>query len=140
MSEIFEEAFNLLCGDLLGEGCSRQVFACKIRPDLVVKVEESTNRIFANVTEQKLYDDTRHIKRITKWLAPCEFLSPDGRILLMKRCDPVPGNFKMPKMMPEFLNDMKKENYGILDGQLVCVDYGMYSSIISSKPGPVEWD
>lgn len=28
---IADEAFNLLCGDLLGEGCSRKVYACALQ-------------------------------------------------------------------------------------------------------------
>ena len=35
----YEDAFNLLCGKLLGEGIHRKVFECRLRDDLVVKVE-----------------------------------------------------------------------------------------------------
>jgi len=136
---IHEEAFNLLCGDLIGEGESRRVFECKIRPDLVVKVEEADFRIFANVIEQKLFDDTKDIQAISKWLAPCEFLSPDGRILLQRKCDPVPSSFKLPDKVPEFLGDLKRENFGVLGKKLVCVDYGIYFSTISTKLVKAGW-
>lgn len=31
---LYEDAFNLLCGKLIGQGIHRQVFACKIDPSL----------------------------------------------------------------------------------------------------------
>jgi hypothetical protein len=121
----FEDAFNLLCGEKIGEGLHRQVFACSIRPDLVVKVEDAWTRHFANVLEQKFWDDHQYVPKIVDWLAPCEFLSPDGRILLQKRCDPVPSNYKMPVRLPSFLTDLKRSNFGFLHGRLVCFDYEM---------------
>lgn len=116
----FEEAFNVLCGDLIGEGCHRKVFACKVDPGLVVKVETNTLE-FANVNEYQLwqnYCDTD----CGKWLAPCVQLSPYGRILLQRHCDPVRKD-ELPEKMPAFLTDHKLENFGMYEGRLVCFDY-----------------
>lgn len=123
--DTYKDSFNLLCGKKLGQGIHRQVFECKIRPDLVVKVEDDDYRYFANVLEQKFWDDHKYFDKVARWLAPCEYLSPDGRILLQKRCDPVPSSFEMPEKLPSFLSDLKRTNFGILDGKLVCVDYAM---------------
>ncbi len=122
----FEDAFNLLCGDKIGEGVHRTVFACRLHDDLVVKVEaEPAFRYFANVLEMKFWSDAD--KWMRGWLAPCRYLSPDGRILLQDRCDPVPSDFDfvMPERVPAFLTDLKRGNFGMLKGNLVCVDYAM---------------
>lgn len=120
----FEDAFNLLCGDKIGSVIHREVFRCKLRPDLVVKVEiDEAYRSFANVREQKFWDDWCFVEKVTRWLAPCEYLSPDGRILLQRRTSPVPDDYALPDKVPGFLTDLKRENFGILDGKLVCVDY-----------------
>lgn len=121
----FEDCFNLLCGDKIGEGIHRTVYECKIRPDLVVKVENQNLRYFANVLEDKFWIDHQYHKDVVKWLAPIEFLSPDARILLMKRVRPVHNTDKLPDKLPTFLTDIKRSNFGWLDGKLVCVDYAM---------------
>jgi len=124
-TRLFEDAFNLLCGDKLGEGYSREVFSCTLRPDLVVKVEASETRRFANIHEMKFWDDNYYRKKISAWLAPCEYLSPDGRLLLQKRCDPIPSSMKMPSKVPSFLADVKRENFGLLGKKIVCFDYAI---------------
>jgi hypothetical protein len=108
---IYEDAFNMLCGTLLGEGVHRRVFECKLRPELVVKVEYETDyRWFANVHEMKFWNEAT--ADVQKWLTPCEFLSPDGRILLQRRVLPVRDS-ELPDKLPAFL---------------VCVDYAMVSA------------
>lgn len=137
--EVFEEAFNLLCGDKLGNGIHRTVYACKLLPDLVVKVENDDYRYFANVMEMKFWNDHEFYPRVAKWLAPCTHLSPDGRILLQKRADPLPRDFQLPEYMPSFLTDFKRENYGILNDQLVCLDYAMTIPNPSIRPKKANW-
>lgn len=137
-AECFEDAFNLLCGTLLGEGVHRKVFACRLRPELVVKVEqEPAFRYFANVHEMKLWNDSS-VKE-AEWLAPCRFLSPDGRILLQDRADPVPSSYELPERMPSFLTDFKRENFGILKGKLVCIDYAMTVPSYNGRLKRVNW-
>lgn len=124
----FEDAFNLFCGELLGKGIHRAVYACAIRPDLVVKVELESpdgSRNFANVHEFSFWRDYGEIDKIKQWLAPCEMLSADGRILLQKRVTPVHDTKLFPAKLPSFLTDTKLSNYGMLDGRLVCADYAL---------------
>lgn len=139
MTVVHEEAFNMLCNKLIGEGIHRKVFSCRIRPDLVVKVEEAEWRYFANVKEMTFWSDHSYFEAIAKWLAPCEYLSPDGRILLQKRCEPLPVGYEMPAMMPMFLTDLKRENFGLYEGRLVCLDYAMTIPSPSRKLKKAHW-
>jgi len=126
MKRIFKDTFNMFCGDKIGSGIHRDVFECKLRPEFVVKVEHNEiYRSFANVKEMQFWCDWRYYQPVAKWLAPCEFLSPDGFVLLQKRCEPLPRNFEFPSKMPKFLTDIKPENFGLLDGNLVCLDYAL---------------
>jgi hypothetical protein len=131
--QVYVDAFNLLCGEKLGDGYSREVFRCKLRPDLVVKVEAAEYRTFANVHEMQFWDDNQFCKKISAWLAPCEYLSPDGRLLLQKRCDPIPSTMKMPFKVPAFMADLKRDNFGLLDGKIVCIDYALTDATPSMR-------
>lgn len=124
----FEDFFNLACGKLLGQGIHRKVFECRLRPDLVVKVEiDEVFRFFANVHEMTFYNHASYDAQ--RWLAKPDLLSPDGRILLMERVMPVMHHSDLPTEVPEFLTDIKVENFGwVQDGdtrRLVCVDYAL---------------
>lgn len=133
------DVFNMLCGDKLGEGIHRQVFECKLRTDLVVKVETNTTyRDFANVREMKFWTDNFHASKISKWLAPCEFLSPDGYVLLQKRTHVLRQN-ELPAKLPAFLTDIKPGNFGLYDGRVVCHDYAMVIDQISLTLKKAEW-
>lgn len=140
-SASFEDAFNLLCGNKIGGGIHRTVFECRLRPDLVVKVEDSGDwRYFANVHEMKFWSDNQYTPKIAKWLTPCEFLSPDGRVLLQRRVEPLRSTDKLPDKIPSFLTDVKRDNFGILDGNVVCFDYAMTIPSPSLRQKKVEWE
>lgn len=135
----FEDAFNLLCGDKIGEGIHRTVYKCRIRPDLVVKVENQDYRFFANVMEDKFWADSSHCNDIARWLAPCEFLSPDARLMLQKRTEPIRDKDRLPEKIPTFLTDVKRENFGWLNGKLVCHDYAFVISSPSLRLKKADW-
>lgn len=135
----FEDAFNLLCGEKIGEGIHRTVFECRLRPDLVVKVETSGEwRYFANVQEMKFWSEHQYYDKVARWLAPCDFLSPDGRILLQRRCDTL-RDVDLPEKLPAFLTDVKRSNFGVLDGRIVCVDYAMTIPSPSLRLKAADW-
>lgn len=138
---VFEEAFNLLCHqDKIGSGIHRDVFECRLNDKWVVKVETDLPwRYFANVHEMKFWDDNRHCKAIAKWLAPCEFLSPDGLLLIQHRCQPLRDSDKLPGKVPAFLTDIKRDNWGILDGRLVCFDYALNIPSPSTRLKKADW-
>ncbi len=133
------DAFDMLCGKELGRGISRIVFECRLRDDLVVKVEDAHSRYFANVIESKFWSDNQFASAIASWLAPIKFMSPDGRILLQRRCQPLPKNFALPAKLPIFLTDLKRENFGLLDGRLVCMDYALTIASPSVRMVKTDW-
>lgn len=135
----FADAFNLLCGERIGSGIHRDVFECNLRPEFVVKVEiAQTYRYFANVHEMKFWDDWCLHEPVAKWLAPCEFLSPDGRILLQRRIEPIRTS-ELPDKLPGFLTDIKPCNFGYHNGRIVCCDYAMTNPNANKRMKKVDW-
>lgn len=127
----FESAFNLLCGSVIGYGMSRTVYDSPLLPRSVIKVETGAQR-FQNVIEWETWQRVRDTQA-SRWFAACEYISPDGIILVMQRTRPAaPTEF--PDRVPAYLTDMKRTNYGMVgcnsDGSgkqfLVCHDYGTH--------------
>lgn len=137
--DAYQDAFNMLCGDVIGRGVHRTVYDCPLRPDLVVKVEHKFARFFANVLESRLWTDAEDHAPVARWLAPVEFVSPDARLLLMRRADPVPADYRLPDKVPSFLSDVKRDNFGILDGRLVCIDYALTTPDMSLRLKRAYW-
>lgn len=132
----FEDAFNLLCGDLIGRGCSRHVYECTLMPEYVVKVENGAHS-FENIAEWLTWKAAS--KNATRWLAMCHSISPDGRILIMERTRP-PSKDELPKRVPVWCSDLKLSNWGFAIDQkgsskkwAVCHDYGALSSKILTR-------
>lgn len=139
-ASVYEDAFNLLCGDLIGSGAHRKVFECRLDKSLVVKVEMPEKwRYFANVHEMKFWNDHQYYKKVSDWLAPCEYLSPDGRILLQKKVSVANENDKLPECLPAFLTDVKAKNFGWYEGRFVCVDYAITLINPSTRLKKVTW-
>jgi hypothetical protein len=110
-----------LLGERLGQGISREVFEWGIDTDFVIKLEVG-NGHFQNVTEWSTWaalNDTKHGKH----LAPCKWISQCGTALLMRRTSPLLSD-REPKKLPGWLTDTKRGNYGMLNGTVVCHDYG----------------
>lgn len=123
---LYLDMFNLICGDKIGSGAYRDVFECRLRPDVVIKVEQSrTWREFSNVDEYNLWLNYAYCKQVARWLAPCEYISPDGRVLIQKRTKPLTSWDEIPDKLPAFLTDLKPANFGKLDNKIVCHDYAM---------------
>ena len=129
--------FNMMVGDIIGAGDFRIVYGHAQRDDLVLKWEPNA-RSFQNVAEWEFWQDNKENKRIARWLAPCEFISPCGIILAMKKTTK-PERSQYPKMMPEFLADLKRTNFGLLDGRLVAHDYGLYNVDTLTKRKKAKW-
>lgn len=124
---LYRELKAVMCGALIGEGIGRRVFECRHDPRYVVKIELRT-RSFQNVAEWEAWEWLRCTKK-ADWLAPCLSISPSGTFLLQQRVTPLrPKEF--PKRIPAFLTDIKRENFGWLEGRVVCIDYGTILSNI----------
>lgn len=119
---IHVDMMRLICGEYLGSGIGRQVYVCAINPKLVIKFE-STSHSFQNVKEWEVWQAVSEVEHVKRWFAPCEMISPCGAVLIQRRTTEC---YNFPERMPAFLCDFKSENYGILDGRLVCHDYGMH--------------
>lgn len=115
------EAFNLLCGDLIGEGQFRQVFEHAFDPTLVVKVEKKLGT-FSNVYEFQVWEDQLYYKPVSKWLAPCIIIAETGRVMIQKRVDPLRES-ELPKKLPAFMTDLKISNFGKYENRIVLCDY-----------------
>lgn len=138
MSDLYTERYGLLAqndlaslflGEKLGAGTYRDVYALGIDKDLVVKIEARNdnegNPHFCNVAEMDIWLHSRdHAWR--KWLAPCLFISNYGAVLIQRRTQPCPLS-KLPKKVPNFLADLKPENWGLYDGRPVVHDYGNHA-------------
>jgi hypothetical protein len=137
---VFEEAFNMLCGDLLGEGICRKVYECKIDKTIVVKVEKDPNAMFQNAHEYRHWTESQFYKKAAAWLAPCISISTYGTVLLQRRVQPLQRE-QLPAEIPEFLNnDIKPSHFGMLDGRVVCCDYALLGTVLPMRMKRPKWD
>ncbi len=138
---IYEDAFNLLCGEKIGSGIHRDVYECRLKLPYVVKVErhEHRDRSFANVLEYEFWRLNEDYRKVADWLAPCVELSPDGRIMLQYRVDPLPQDYRLPERVPFFLNDIKRTNFGLFEGRLVTHDYSSHIETVNLRLRKAHW-
>lgn len=136
---VARDFFRLFTKEQLGQGSARAVYSCSIRPDLVIKFEDSSGS-FQNIIEWETWRRVQGTK-FEEFFAPCEQISPCGTVLLQKRTTPVERD-AYPKRLPRFLTDLKRSNYGRLDGRFVCHDYGtnlLMEYGMTNKTNKVEW-
>ena len=117
---IARDAWGILAGKKLGQGIARHVYRCRLDPSLVLKVE-TAGQSFQNAIEWHLWNEISETKW-AKYFAPCREISTCGTILLMDYAAPLPSYIKRPKM-PRFITDTKRDNFGMLKGRVVAVDY-----------------
>lgn len=132
---VARDLFHLICGEPIGFGVGRIVFEHAIDKTCVVKFENTAGS-FQNIHEWDLWKQhSRAHTSTAKWLAPCVSLSGNGIILVQKKTKKVPWEFTLPKMVPNILNnDLKRDNWGLYKGTLVCHDYGRHDAVhYSSK-------
>ena len=120
---------------LLAKGSTRTVYVASDRE--VVKIESVGT--FNNVLEYTLWQDLQYCPEVADWLAPCIGISPDGSMLMQRRAEPLPEDYKLPEYLPEFLTDTRRDNYGLLDGRFVCVDYAGLIRHACTALRKVEW-
>ena len=136
-STVNNEFFCMIAGRILGAGQFRIVYEHEHRDDLVLKFEPNS-RSFQNIAEWDFWNDNKNNKRIARWLAPCEFISSCGIILAMKKTIK-PQLADYPNMVPEFLADLKRNNFGLYEGRLVAHDYGLYNVNTPLKRRKADW-
>jgi len=134
----YRDAFNALCGPKLGEGLHRTVFLCAFDPTLVIKVENTDWPEHKNIAEFNNWQENCDAPTFGKWLAPCVRISPEGRVLIQKRTEPI-HHRDLPAMLPAFLTDIKQENFGWYDGRIVAHDYPRLNGPLSKRLRKADW-
>lgn len=135
---ISRDFFHLIVGEKIGYGVARETYECNTDKNLVIKFETG-GQSFQNIIEHKFWEDNSHCEEVNRWLAPVVSISTCGSVLLMKRTEPIPRSFKLPLKMPSFLGDFKRTNFGLLDGKLVCHDYGTSQFGTDTKLRKANW-
>lgn len=136
---IAKDLLDLIVGDLIGEGAFRTVYVYKPNPDYVVKFETGA-QCFQNVIEHYTWGQVEETE-FAKWFAPVHLISSCGTVLLMRRTEPLQKS-QLPGKMPGFFTDMKRTNFGMLNGQVVCHDYGanlLMSNGLKKKMVKARW-
>lgn len=121
---VLNELAHYMCGKKLGSGAFRNVYVLRANDEHVIKIEDAQCS-FQNVIEWGFWQENGWNKDIGKWLAPCVSISASGTFLIQKRTTPVTDISKMPAKLPKFLGDCHMNNFGKLDGKLVCHDYAI---------------
>lgn len=131
------DLFRMICEEEIGSGIARTVYTSKVAPGAVVKIEDGYAS-FQNVIEWNTWESVKHTD-LAKWFAPCLHISGNGAILVMARTEPAT---EFPDKMPAFLTDFKRANYGMLNGRLVCHDYGVHLMLengMTKRMSKAEW-
>jgi hypothetical protein len=133
-----KEIITKFRGKKLGRGTYRNVYAMKGSPDYVLKIELYQGlRTFANVTEWRNWSDNRLWIWLAQYLAPCLWISEDGKILIQRRV-----TFKekkhYPKEIPALFTDTKIQNFGWIGNQFVCCDYSFFVICIGKGNRPMK--
>ncbi len=112
-----------LCGELLGSGVYRDVYAFSGFPEYVIKIERDMNKgIFANVTEWRNYIDNAEFKWLEQQLAPCILINQTGQVLVQRRVEHR-ARKEYPKFIHWIFTDVKLSNFGWIGNRFVCCDY-----------------
>lgn len=140
---LYEDATDLLCGNLIGEGETRKVYDCTLLPGYVIKVEQDYSS-FRNIIEFQAWESVCADYDFGKWFAKIHSLSASGRFLIMEKTRR-PERHEWPKKLPWFLTDRKRENFGMsqITGLFVAHDYGhhnLHEHGMTHNLTKVDWD
>lgn len=116
-----KDMMAFLCGELIGQGCYRDVFQYALDPRYVIKIQRDCEH-FSNVIEFQLWSDIMYTE-YKKWFAPCIWMSCDGRILIQRKTMPITKTKRPPERIPYFFSDIKESNFGFIGKQFVAHDY-----------------
>ncbi|ARK07462.1 hypothetical protein LAV_00062 [Sphingobium phage Lacusarx] len=116
-------------GERLGKGSYRKVYLLRHDENRVVKVEDRGAE-FCNITEFKVWSEVKDTP-IEHWFAPCHYIDAMGICLIQDRTKPFETDKefkaeveKIGGKLPAFFDDIHFGNFGMLNGRLVCHDYG----------------
>ncbi len=128
LKETKNSLYNMIVGKFIGEGISRKVYQHNVDESLVVKIQYSR---YEHINHQQNYNEWviwSIVKDLgdeySKWFVPCVNISNDYNILIQKKTEPVQSYIEQLNEIPEFLEDVHANNFGVLNGKIVCHDYG----------------
>lgn len=125
-----------ICGEHLGTGCFRSVFEYNLDDSYVVKIEPLNSS--CNLVEYMIWEEvkglTGDLEYVKLWFAPVGWISPNGRIMTMKKTIQNDRREK-PKKVPKFLWDVKIDNFGWIGKNFSCHDYGQFYNMINYPKG-----
>jgi len=127
-----------ICGEYIDSGVYRTVFEYNLDPNYVVKIEPlNTN---CNMIEYMIWDEvkglTGELAWVKKWFAPCGWISPNGRIMTMRKTKELDKD--RPEKVPKFFWDVKWDNFGWIGKNYVCHDYGQFYNMIHYPKGLIK--
>ena len=114
-----------LCGEMLGNGCSRTGYVCALSDELVIKVQHSADGadgLFSENASEMLF--CQHAsEEMLRWVARAIWISHDGKYLAMERAE-IPAPLQLFRSVPLiFAGDSIASNWGMLNGRFVTTDY-----------------
>jgi len=129
---IKDALLHFFVGKRIGKGAYRHVYRLNggDGKDCVLKVEYCDAE-FCNITEWKVWKAVEHTPH-AEWFAPCVSIDLFGVALVQKRTKGFDSreefNAYVEKhhdgKLPAFFEDVHYGNFGLLEGRLVCHDYG----------------
>ncbi len=121
-----------ICGNWIATGVFRSVYDYNLDDKYVVKIEKDNTS--CNMIEYMIWDEVRGLindkEWVKDWFAPCKWISPNGRILIMEKTKEFKRGMEVPTKVPEFLWDVKPDNFGWIGKNYVCHDYGQLYNMI----------
>lgn len=129
---MYRDLLSVIRGPKLGQGVARKVYQMKSNSRLVLKIETGAES-FQNMAEWEMWSWVDGRPKISRWFAPCRHISSCGLFLIQDYVEPIRDS-ERPPLLPSFLSDLKRENFGMLDGKIVCADYGTVLSAIRDMP------
>ena len=132
-SGLFYDLASTILGSKLGEGAHRVVFNYNLDSKYVIKAEVDDN--VCNTAEWLMWNEisglTGNLAWVKDWFAPVGWISPNGKLLTMRKTKPHVSGKERPKRIPSFLWDVKEDNFGWLGNKYVCHDYGQFYNFIA---------
>jgi len=134
-----EELLDLITNKKIGVGAYRTVYSLNDCDDYIIKVANGDDGEKENLRELLLWIEIKDCyPKLKKYFAPCLSCSDTGKYLLQKKVI-FPDFKKYPKQLPSFFSDTKYQNFGLLNGKLVCIDFGCFNIRGSEKLKTVKW-
>lgn len=122
-----------LFGEKIGTGQFRCTFNYNLDSKYVIKVE--VNDTTCNTVEWLMWQEiqglTGNLAWVKDWFAPVGWISPNGKLLTMRKTKPHVYGKERPKKIPAFLWDVKDANFGWLGDKYVCHDYGQFYNFLA---------